>query len=192
MTEERAQYHVDREDGGYTLPAGTLLPYADPDYQHPNEDDVREVLRVAGLTGSQAADLVGVATGRTVRKWTGGTQKIPYSAWHMLLVFAGLVEPKHTNRLPYTESATKGSKDPWEIPIPDLEKVIEFFNSRADSLQDSISDDEMWMAQHSLTPKTEEEFVTRRERLRVTRRQWADAMNHRDELLEIRSKRIAA
>lgn len=75
MTEER-RLEVRRE---------TRLPYADPRYQEPTAEEIRAVLKYVGLTGSEAAALLGVKTGRTVRKWTGGEQAMPYSAWRLLL-----------------------------------------------------------------------------------------------------------
>jgi len=57
----------------------------------PSPDDVRVVLKVGGWTGSQAAEIVKV-TSRTVRKWTGGDQNIPFAAWCLLVERAGLGE----------------------------------------------------------------------------------------------------
>ena len=31
-------------------------------------------------------------SGRTLRKWTGGEQKMPYSAWRLLRVYIGEVD----------------------------------------------------------------------------------------------------
>jgi hypothetical protein len=33
-------------------------------------------------------------SGRTVRKWTGGEQKMPCSGWRLLLVYIGEVDPE--------------------------------------------------------------------------------------------------
>ncbi len=56
------------------------------------KDEVREVLRLAGLTGSEAASFLGLgASGsRTIRRWTGGEIPIPYAVWALLCHRAGL------------------------------------------------------------------------------------------------------
>ena len=55
------------------------VPFADPRYEAPTPDEIRAVLRQAGLTGSAAGTLLG-ANGRTIRKWTCSEQGMPYSA----------------------------------------------------------------------------------------------------------------
>ena len=93
MSEERAEYRVNRPPGAQTdIPAATLQLYGEPDYRPPNPDEIREALRRGGLTGSRAGELLGV-NGRTIRKWTGGEQTMPYSAWRLLLIYIGLAEP---------------------------------------------------------------------------------------------------
>ena len=61
---------------------------------HPKPDAVREVLRLAKLSGSRAAKLLGLGSGetgsRTIRRYTGGEQKIPYPSWAILCEVAGL------------------------------------------------------------------------------------------------------
>lgn len=52
-------------------------------------DDVRLMLKIAGLTGVQAASLLGLDA-RTIRKWTGGGASIPFSAWALLVNESGL------------------------------------------------------------------------------------------------------
>ncbi len=90
MSEERARYRVDHEVGAeLELRPETLLEYGDPAYANPTPDEIRQVLKAGDLTGSRAGTLVGV-NGRTIRKWTGGEQKISYSAWRMLLQRVGL------------------------------------------------------------------------------------------------------
>lgn len=66
-----------------------LMPFADG-WQQPSPEEVRAVLRMAGLTGSEASRLLGVSDGRTVRRWTGGDAPIPFAAWAMLCEVAGL------------------------------------------------------------------------------------------------------
>ena len=66
----------------------TLCPYS-AGWEQPTGQEVRELLKMASLTGSMAADIVGVNS-RTIRKWTGEEQRIPYSAWAILVEVAGL------------------------------------------------------------------------------------------------------
>ena len=62
-----------------------LLEFSDPDYASPTPDEIKRVLTANGLSGSRAGDLLGVNS-RTIRKWTGGEQRMPYSAWKLLLL----------------------------------------------------------------------------------------------------------
>lgn len=62
----------------------SFLEYSHPEYEDPGPDEIREVLSYGNLTGSAAGNLLGVNS-RTIRKWTGGEQKMPYSAWKLLL-----------------------------------------------------------------------------------------------------------
>ncbi len=94
MTETRAEYQVSGQPAAPRQE--TLLPYAHG-YSPPTPEEIRTVLRLTGLTGAAAADLVGV-TGRTVRKWVGAEREIPYSAWRLLTVYAGLTGPEVKNR----------------------------------------------------------------------------------------------
>lgn len=61
------------------------LEYADPGYSRPSPAEIKSALAAGGLSGAKAGQLLGV-NGRTVRKWTGGDQKMPYSAWRLLLM----------------------------------------------------------------------------------------------------------
>ena len=60
-------------------------------WQQPTGEEIREVLKLAGLTGSQTAKVLGLGTkgDRTVRRWTGQETPIPYSAWALLCHLAG-------------------------------------------------------------------------------------------------------
>ena len=62
-----------------------LVP-AQAGWEVPTAAEVRAVLKLAGLTGSAAAQFLGLgASGsRTVRKWAGGEAEIPYAAWALL------------------------------------------------------------------------------------------------------------
>lgn len=56
----------------------------------PTGDEIREVMKLAGLTGSAFGSLVGVNS-RTVRKWTGEEREIPFAAWRLLCVYCKIV-----------------------------------------------------------------------------------------------------
>lgn len=66
-----------------------LRPFSEG-WQQPTPAEVRTVLKLAGLTGSETARLVGISDGRTVRRWTGGDAPIPFAAWALLCEAAGL------------------------------------------------------------------------------------------------------
>lgn len=51
----------------------------------PTPEQIRKLLKAAGLSGSRAGALVGV-DGRTVRRWTGGQTPMPSAAWELLLI----------------------------------------------------------------------------------------------------------
>lgn len=61
-------------------------------WEQPSGDEVREVLRLSGFTGSQAAKKLGLKNrgDRTIRRWTGEETPIPYTAWALLCDYAGL------------------------------------------------------------------------------------------------------
>lgn len=58
----------------------------------PRGEEVREVLRLAGLTGARAAQVLGLGPkgDRTVRRWVSEDNPIPYTAWAVLCEHAGL------------------------------------------------------------------------------------------------------
>lgn len=66
-----------------------LFGFFSPAWAPPSPRELREVLAVARLTGGAAARLVGV-DGRTVRKWVGAEREMPYAAWRLLCIYAGL------------------------------------------------------------------------------------------------------
>lgn len=61
-------------------------------WEQPTGEEVREILRLAGFTGSQAAKALGLCTrgDRTIRRWVSADSEIPYAAWALLCDFAGL------------------------------------------------------------------------------------------------------
>lgn len=58
----------------------------------PTGEEIRAVLRMAGLTGGKAAKMLGLGPqgDRTIRRWVGADTPIPYAAWALLCDFAGL------------------------------------------------------------------------------------------------------
>jgi len=66
-------------------------------WEQPTKDEVRELIRLTGLTGAEVAALLGLTAqgnksgrgSRTVRRWTAGDTPIPYPAWAILAHQAG-------------------------------------------------------------------------------------------------------
>jgi hypothetical protein len=59
----------------------------------PTGDEIKEVVKLAGLSGATAAEALGLGKGggRTVRRWIGEDTSIPYAAWGgVLCELAGL------------------------------------------------------------------------------------------------------
>ncbi|WP_295455308.1 hypothetical protein [uncultured Thiodictyon sp.] len=57
-------------------------------YQAPTPQEVQALLKGLGLTGAQAAALMGLSDGRSVRKYTGGGESprsMPFSALYALI-----------------------------------------------------------------------------------------------------------
>lgn len=65
-----------------------LVPF-NQGWQAPSGEEVRAVMKMAGLSGKEVADLVGLDNTRTIRKWAGGAAPIPYSVWALLCERAG-------------------------------------------------------------------------------------------------------
>lgn len=61
-----------------------LKPFSDK-WQAPTGDEIKLLLKEGGLSGSKAGRLVGVNS-RTIRRWTGGDQPIPFAAWALLVL----------------------------------------------------------------------------------------------------------
>ncbi len=98
-----AQYQVTPKD----LDPAILAP-ANAGFRQPTPEELRQVIKRCyrpdggTFSGSDVADLTGT-TSRTVRRWTSfgddDTHKdIPYAAWRLLLIAAGLVEPPNARR----------------------------------------------------------------------------------------------
>lgn len=72
----------------HNIPASCLAPAKC--WLQPEDEHIRELLKLADLTGSEAAAFLGISDARTVRRWTSGKSKIPYSSWALLCIVAGL------------------------------------------------------------------------------------------------------
>lgn len=61
-------------------------------WEPPTGDEVREALRLAGLSGAAAAEALGLGEkgGRTVRRWIAEDSGISYANWALLCDMAGL------------------------------------------------------------------------------------------------------
>ncbi|MGJ0490056.1 helix-turn-helix domain-containing protein [Methylobacter sp.] len=77
------------------------LPFSHPDYVPPTPQEVDRLIKLKGWSQSEAAALVGVSFSpkkgsSTIRKWrtkpeSDDARPIPYSAWRLLLLYAGVV-----------------------------------------------------------------------------------------------------
>lgn len=75
----------------HSIRAGCLRP-ADA-WVQPTGEEVREVLRLAGLSGGAAAKFLGLSEktgGRTIRRWVSDPTDMPYAVWALLCDRAGL------------------------------------------------------------------------------------------------------
>ncbi|MEM7047009.1 MAG: hypothetical protein AAF442_05090 [Pseudomonadota bacterium] len=54
-------------------------------YTPPTPQEMREILKALGLTGAATADLLDKASGRQVRRWTGGHSKMAYTDLYTLI-----------------------------------------------------------------------------------------------------------
>ena len=68
----------------------TLARWDTGQFTTPTPDEIRALLSEQGWTGAQAGSIVGVDS-RTIRRWTGGERGMPYAAWRLLLIEAGLI-----------------------------------------------------------------------------------------------------
>jgi len=113
MSEKIVNYEYTRQD--IDLRSSTLRTF-DNNWETPTPDEIRRVIEYAGhatdpgkkkLTGSEAGLIIGVNE-RTVRRYTAPVdaknyREMPYSAWRLLLQYAGLVDPQIAKTL--TEAA---------------------------------------------------------------------------------------
>jgi hypothetical protein len=105
MSEKRGVYDV-----GGSLPASLdvyknrncCLPFSHVDYEPPKPEDVGHLIELMGWSQNDTAKLAGVSWNPlkgspTVRRWKAPSDKdssrvIPYSAWRLLLICAGVVD----------------------------------------------------------------------------------------------------
>ena len=75
----------------YEIPHGMTLRVTDSEYVHPNSSVLRAILDDAGLTQSEAAEMLAV-TERTMRNWLSPTHdaQISYTAWRTILHELGI------------------------------------------------------------------------------------------------------
>jgi DNA-binding transcriptional regulator YiaG len=67
----------------------TRLPYVVSHYAAPTIPEFQAVARTLQLSDARVALLLGVGK-RTVARWITGRSEIPYAAWRLLLIHAGL------------------------------------------------------------------------------------------------------
>jgi hypothetical protein len=123
MTETRGKYIVDYADL-QSLEAfrnrPCALPFYDPGYEPPTPGEVDALIKLAGWSQNQAAKITGVTYNpkkgsTTIRKWRTRVESrehraIPYAAWRLMLVTAGLVTTEVPTNLP-SESLHNAKRD---------------------------------------------------------------------------------
>lgn len=64
---------------------------ADDGWEPPTAAEVRAIITKTGMTGSEVARFLGINSkgSRVIRRWAGGEDHIPYSAWALLCDRAG-------------------------------------------------------------------------------------------------------
>jgi hypothetical protein len=79
MTEDRRVY------GTVELRRETRLPFSSGQWIAPTGEEIAQVLRSAGMSGGQAARVMGIAPQR-VRELLGGKATTHYAPWRLLLI----------------------------------------------------------------------------------------------------------
>lgn len=105
MSEESMSY---KPENGPTLSEISRRPcariFTDPLYAAPTHRDVRDLMEATGWQGNFVAAVTGVSSSRVVRKWranpeeTNEARSIPYAAWRLLLIEAGVVSEVRSNQ----------------------------------------------------------------------------------------------
>ncbi|VUD48380.1 hypothetical protein TDB9533_01222 [Thalassocella blandensis] len=74
-------------------------PWFDDEYQPPTRDELVSLFELAGWKTKKIAQMLGVhytseKGSATVRRWRNDEKHpIPYSAWRLALIYAGVVDP---------------------------------------------------------------------------------------------------
>lgn len=103
MNDQKIEYQVN--SAPLTLAAfrnrASALPFDSGNYEPPTPEDVRTLRRLVGWSQADAAKIVGVNFNQgkgstTIRKWetaksSSEHRTIPYSAWRLMLLHAGVV-----------------------------------------------------------------------------------------------------
>lgn len=106
MSEQAQEYKVNKPDG-LTREVIQAWPsareFTDPHYEPPTPEQVKQLQIFAGWSQNDVAKLVGVyhtdKGSPTVRKWIAPVSNerhhrdIPYSAWRLMLIEAGILRP---------------------------------------------------------------------------------------------------
>ena len=108
MSEEHPKYNtgIDKDDALKAFSnKKCCLHFNHSEYLHPEPEEVTELIKLAGWTITQTAKLVGVSYtvekgSPTLRRWRANKsashyREIPYSAWRLMLIYAGVVKPKN-------------------------------------------------------------------------------------------------
>ena len=92
LTQVPSRQEADNRDMNIISIRSECLKTATEGWAQPTGLEVREVLKLAGLTGGSAASFLGLGKGgdRTVRRWISQETKIPFAAWALLCDLAGL------------------------------------------------------------------------------------------------------
>jgi hypothetical protein len=71
--------------------AGLFAPYSDT-WKAPTSDEIKEMMRLMGLSTRKVGSLLGIEPSK-VRRWITVGDEIPYALWRLLSIYAGIVEP---------------------------------------------------------------------------------------------------
>ena len=106
MSEQKTKYVIDgAKDLNWFKNQNFTKEFYDPEYIHPTFQDVKELRKYTGWSQSEMASIVGVSFrpgkgATTIRKWCSDPEqskeyrKIPYAAWRLFLITAGIVKQK--------------------------------------------------------------------------------------------------
>jgi hypothetical protein len=61
-------------------------------WKAPTPDEFKEMLRLMGLSGHKAGNLLGINPSQ-IRRWSTMEGEVPYAIWRLLSLYAGIVEP---------------------------------------------------------------------------------------------------